>query len=93
MALGRQHGWKLVILVVVVTGFSLIVLRYLGWTFVVCDGPGVGPLETWNLDSQGHWECLLLWNSLGGPWYIQLVSVYDLVVLASDVGVNLAHGW
>ena len=57
------------------------------------DGPGVRPLETWNLDSQGHWECLLLWNSLGGPWYIQLVSVYDLVVLASDVGVNLAHGW
>ena len=43
MALGRQHGWKLVILVVVVTGFSLIVLRYLGWTFVVGDGPGVGP--------------------------------------------------
>ena len=62
MALGRQHGWKLVILVAVVTGLSLIVLRYLGWTFVVGDGPGVGPLETWNLDSHGHWECLLLWT-------------------------------
>ena len=49
VALGRQHGWKLVILVAVVTGLSLIVLRYLGWTFVVGDGPGVGPFE--NMES------------------------------------------
>ena len=78
MALGRQHGWKLVILVVVVTGLSLIVLRYLGWTFVVGVGPGVGPLETWNLDSHGHFTGNVsffgtVWD---GPWNIWLVSGY-----------------
>ena len=83
------------------TRLSLIVLRYLGWTFVVGDGPGVGPLETWNLDSQGHFTGNVsffgtVWD---GPWFIWLVSGYVQWFSATDVGVNLAmdgnwtYGW
>ena len=99
--LADDMGGTLFFLVVVVTGLSLIVLRYLGWTFVVGDGPGVGPLETWNLDSQGHFTGNVsffgtVWD---GPWFIWLVSGYVQWFSATDVGVNLAmdgnwtYGW
>ena len=83
------------------TGLSLIVLRYLGWTFVVGDGPGVGPLETWKLDSQGHFtgmspslEQFGMDHGLYG-WFLVMYSGFRqlMLVLTWPMDGNLTYGW